>query len=232
MTERRPHQFAPVHGLPLFFGEFDHDGLLSGIVPTRKGDSKTLTSGRFLFLCAFRARTAIVWVRPFERTGSARNSQPCFNPISSAAKAAGEYMKRFMISVVMVVAVGLGVSLTAQTSQAAEHDLRIGSFEGVWCNLPARFDITKKIGNTWTFEGKIWIKSTGQYDSITIVQYKDNNLRIVRHLSGSHAGQNQWADTHPPETVFRNGRFYVNFPGRSVAGVGSGGTAYLLMPKQ
>src|SRR5439155_5259261 len=71
-------------------------------------------------------------------------------------------VKRLMINVVMV-AVGLGVSLASRTSEAAEQDVRVGSFEGNWCGFAARFDIQKRVGDTWDFEGKILIKATGQY---------------------------------------------------------------------
>ncbi len=139
-------------------------------------------------------------------------------------------MKRSLINGVVLVAVGLGMSLTAQTSQAAEHDLRVGSFAGNWCGFDARFDITSKRGNTWVFDGKVLIKATGQYDRITVVQYADNHLRIVRHLTGAHSGTNQWVDTHPPETLRRGGQFLVNFVVRSAGGYGSKRLGHLHMP--
>lgn len=131
---------------------------------------------------------------------------------------------------VVMVAVGLGMSLTAQTSQAAEHDMRLGSFTGNWCGYGARFDITSKRDKGW-FEGKILIKATGQYDRITVIQHADKSLRIRRHLTGLHSGKMQWVDTYPPETLVRNGRTYVNFMVRNAGGYGSKILGHLHLPK-
>ena len=137
-------------------------------------------------------------------------------------------MKRLMINVVMV-AVGLGVSLASRTSEAAEHDIQVGSFEGNWCDFDARFDIQNRVGDTWDFEGKLLIKATGQYDRITVVQYEDNHLRIVRHLSGAQSGSRQWVDTYPPQTLRKHGHVYVNFTVRSAGGYGSKPLGHLQM---
>ena len=75
-------------------------------------------------------------------------------------------VKRFIFSVVMV-AMGLGLSLASPSIEAAspsaksEHDFRTGTFQGNYCNYNAQFEITKKIGNSWEFEGRVLIKSTG-----------------------------------------------------------------------
>lgn len=134
---------------------------------------------------------------------------------------------------VVVSVVVLGLALVQGTGRAAahEHDLRIGVFEGNWCGLAARFDVKEKVGDTWVFKGRLYIYATGQYDEMTVKQYKDNHLRIVRHLSGAHAGTNQWADTHPPETMVRNGRFIVNFAVERASGYGAKVAGYLHMPK-
>jgi hypothetical protein len=128
--------------------------------------------------------------------------------ISIAAKRQENYVKRFMINVVLV-AVGLGVSLASRTSEAAEHDLRVGSFEGNWCGYECRFDITERIGNKWEFKGMILIKKTGEYDKIQVKQYADNHLMILRTVKVK--GTSQRVDTHPPKTVTENGKSHVNF---------------------
>jgi hypothetical protein len=141
-------------------------------------------------------------------------------------------VNRLKIKVVMVAAV-LGMSLAPQLCEAAlpaEQDLRVGSFEGNWCGLAARFDITRKFGNTWKFEGKILIRATGQYDKITIEQLADNHLHMVRFLSGSHAGETQVTVTHPPETLFLGGVRQVNFPARRTEGFGAKLAGFLHMP--
>lgn len=52
----------------------------------------------------------------------------------------------------------------------------------------ARCDITSKPGSSWGFNGKVLIRSTGQYHKITVTQLPDNSLRIVRHLPGRPTG--------------------------------------------
>ncbi len=137
-------------------------------------------------------------------------------------------MKQFIVKFV-VVAVGLGASLTAQNCEAADHDLRVGSFQGNWCGLPARFDIQQKIGNTWKFKGKIWIKATGQYDKIEIEQFADNSLRIVRFLAGEHNGKHQTLSTHRPETLLKNGHKTVNYRAKQGYGIGTNNLGHLLV---
>ncbi len=151
-------------------------------------------------------------------------------PNSNAAKAAGKINVKRSIFNRVIVATILGVSLAPQFSEAAEHDFRVGSFEGNWCGLAARFDITTKVGNTWDFKGKVLVRATGQYDNVVIRQNADNSLRIVRHLSGAHAGTTQWVDTHPPETKFHNGKRIVNFPVRRAGGYGAKVAGFLQMP--
>src|SRR5262245_46418479 len=75
---------------------------------------------------------------------------------------------------------------------------RVGSVQGSWGGYVARFDITSQRGDTWDFDGMIYIKATGQYDRITVRQYGDNHLRIVRYLSGKNAGSTQKVYTYPP----------------------------------
>src|SRR5262245_39603060 len=138
-------------------------------------------------------------------------------------------MKRSKISLVLVAGV-LGVSLAPRTCEGAEHDLRTGTFQGNWCGFDAQFEITKERKNdAWTFDGKILIKATGQYDKMTVVQNADNSLRIVRHLSGARSGTNQWVDTYPPETVRSNGKYYVRFTVKSAGGYGSKRLGHLQM---
>jgi hypothetical protein len=140
-------------------------------------------------------------------------------------------VNRLKIKVVMVAAV-LGVSLAPQLCEAAEHDLRTGSFEGNWCGMAARFDITNKIGSSWRFEGKILIIPTGQYDRITIEQFADNSLEIRRSLSGQFAGKIQTLHTERPETLLKNGRFQVNFRVHHGTGFRVKNLGHLLMPKR
>lgn len=140
-------------------------------------------------------------------------------------------MKRIISHLVVVVAVGLGMSLAAPTSQAHEHDMRKGSFEGEWCGFAARFDLTAKRGTSWIFDGQIWIKATGQFDRLYVRQYADNSLYIIRYLSGVHNGKTQWVRTSAPETRWRNGRFEVVFHVLSAGGYGSKVSGHLIMPK-
>ncbi len=138
-------------------------------------------------------------------------------------------MKRSIFNGVMFAAV-LGMSLAPQNSEAHEHDFRVGTYVGNWCGFEARFEIKSKVGNTWDFKGKIFIRATGQYDNITVRQNADNSLRIIRHLSGAHTGTNQWVDTHPPETKFRGGTRIVNFPVERAGGYGAKVLGFLQMP--
>ena len=139
-------------------------------------------------------------------------------------------MNRFIIKAVMV-AVGLGVSLAPLPCHAAgdENDFRIGTFEGNWCGLPARFEITKKFGKRWLFEGKIFIKSTGQYDRIIVEQFQDNHLRMRRVLTGQHAGEFQVLETNEPETLLKGGKTQINFRVRHGSGIGTNNLGHLIM---
>ena len=168
--------------------------------------------------------------RSSERLG--KKQPTMFQPELKRRESGGSIIvKQSIINGVVMVAVGLGMSLTAQTSRAADHDMRFGTFEGNWCGFPARFELTRERGNTWVFEGKITIKATGQIDRVTVKQNRDNSLRIVRYLTGAHTGTTQWVDTYPPETLVRNDKSYVNFMVRSAGGYGSKPLGHLHMPK-
>ncbi len=139
-------------------------------------------------------------------------------------------MKRFIINVVLV-AVGLGVSLAAGTCEAADTDMRLGTFKGNWCGSKAEFVITKQIANR-KFQGTVEILSTKQVDTIEIQQYGDNSLQMVRYLSGEHDGKIQVTRTHPPEILSIAGKRTANFPTKSTRGLGARLAGFLRVPTQ
>ena len=116
-----------------------------------------------------------------------KSAKDCRSGGLIAAKRQENNVKRFIINVVMV-AVGLGVSLASRTSEAAEHDLRVGSFEGNWCGYEARFDILERVENKWEFRGKILIKKTKEYDKIyrlkgKLRQLPDRGAAALKRIS-------------------------------------------------
>ncbi len=141
-------------------------------------------------------------------------------------------MKKFIVNLGMVT-LGLVALVTVATCEAAnpEHDLRTGTFQGNWCGFPAEFNITKKFGKTWFFEGTLFIPRTKQLDKITIEQRADNHLIIRRHLSGSRDGQYQVLVTHRPEMMRKNGVVLVNWAVSKGSGPGSNNLGHLHMPK-
>lgn len=140
-------------------------------------------------------------------------------------------MKRLKIKVVMSVVV-LGMALVPQTCEAHEYDFRVGTYDGNWCGLSARFEVKERIGKSWKFKGKIFIRPTGQYDDIEIEQFADNGLVIRRILSGQYAGKVQQLIMEQPETIFKYGVFQVNWRVHRGSGPGSNNLGHLLMPKK
>lgn len=137
-------------------------------------------------------------------------------------------MKRFKFCLAMLTAI-LCLALTAQRSEAAGYDMKIGTFAGNWCGFTATFNITN-INEEGDFKGTIYLDRTGQEDNVTIRQRSDKSLRIVRHLSGEHTGENQWVDTHKPETKRSSGERYANFPVKRAGGYGAKVLGFLRMP--
>jgi hypothetical protein len=137
-------------------------------------------------------------------------------------------MKRFHFCLTLVAAF-LVLALSPTASHAAGYDMKLGTFTGNWCGFTAEFTVTS-INSAGDFKGTIYLPRTGQVDNMTIHQYEDNSLRIIRHLSGDRTGTNQWVDTHPPETKKSNGVRYANFPVKRAGGYGAKVLGYLRMP--
>lgn len=135
------------------------------------------------------------------------------------------------LKVAVLVAVGLGVTLTPQSSRAADPELRKGTFAGNWCGFTATFEVTSRTHPTkLIFEGTVTLDATGQVDKITVRQLTDGSLHITRFLSGAHAGQTQSMYTHPPETLVTGGKTVVNWPAKKTYGYGAKLAGFLRMP--
>ena len=110
----------------------------------------------------------------------------------------------------------LAFAVFAGQATAADGDFRTGTFKGKFCGASATFEVTSRKKGTWRFDGKILIKSTGEYDRLRIEQYSDQSLRIERYLSGPNTGKLQRVDTDPPQFMSNHMYFY------SPKGVGTG----------
>jgi hypothetical protein len=107
------------------------------------------------------------------------------------------------------------LALLASPGHAGDFDFIMGTWGVMFCGAPATFEVQSQYRNTWVFEGKIRIHSTGEYDSIKIVQYDDNSLRITRYLKGANFGETQRVDTEPPRYE-NNGVLYYAARGRGI----------------
>lgn len=128
-----------------------------------------------------------------------------------------------------MVAVGLGLSLAAGTSEAADPrtNIRLGDLRTNWCGFDAVLHIEKPAPNKFkgvvrTFTGTIELTKTRQVDPITIQQLEDGHLHMVRTLTGNHSGESQVTVTHRPELKRRDdGKLIVNWPARRTEGYGA-----------
>lgn len=121
----------------------------------------------------------------------------------------------------------------AAQDAAAEGDLKSGTFNGRFCGVPARFEVTWRNNGTWLFDGRILIRDTGEYDRLLIEQYNDNSLKIVRYLGGHNTGKRQWAFTGPPAMKLVNGIRYLHFTasrGNGVACKNAGASTEMWVP--
>jgi hypothetical protein len=130
----------------------------------------------------------------------------------------------------ILAAVGLGVSLTPQVSEAKDIDMREGTFVGNWCGLEAVFTLKASDKKKYKFEGTVFLPATRQKDKITVQQLEDYSLYLVRSLSGTHAGETQGMQTHPPERLVINGKTVVNWPAKKTYGYGAKLAGFLRMP--
>lgn len=138
-----------------------------------------------------------------------------------------------MIKVALLVAVGLGVSLTPQSSQAIDPKvkLRTGIFVGNWCGFTATFVITQTNPTSRIYEGTVTLDATSQVDKINVQQLTNGSLRITRYLSGAFTGQTQIMFTHPPEMLAAaGGKTVANWPAKKTYGYGAKLAGFLRMP--
>ncbi len=92
--------------------------------------------------------------------------------------------------------------LSTSSGHAAPGDMKVGTYGVLFCGAPATFEVKSQYRGTWTFDAKIRIHDTGEYDNLRVTQYDDNSLRITRYLRGRNFGETQIVDTRPP--IFEN----------------------------
>ena len=112
------------------------------------------------------------------------------------------------------------MALLSTQAIAAEGDMKAGSWGGVFCGAPATYEVQPDTSGEWVFEGKIEIRDTGEYDRLTVKQYSDNSLRIMRYLSGENTGKKQWARTGPPKFSKKDGKRCATFSANTGNGFG------------
>lgn len=100
-----------------------------------------------------------------------------------------------------IAAIGAVATLlaTSPVAHAADGDLRLGTFDGVWCGYGATFHIERQDANSWVFHGHVSFDEHPDFDELWIEQYEDNSLRMIRYLSGEATGMTQTVQTHPPD---------------------------------
>jgi len=72
-----------------------------------------------------------------------------------------------------------------RTGIANEGDIKVGTWVGFFCAAPASFEVQSDKGG-WVFEGRILVRDTGEYDRMSIKQFNDNSIGIMRFLSGDN----------------------------------------------
>lgn len=139
-------------------------------------------------------------------------------------------VRRCIINLALLAAVGLGLSLASQASQAGDIDMRDGTFRSNWCGSDARITLVRRPGPEFIFDGTVLIESTGQIDKIFARQLEDDSLYMVRYLSGKDSGQTQAMQTHPPQLLKReDGKTVASFNTKRTYGPGARLAGFLRM---